>query len=480
VWGSTFPSATATATTTTAPKGDISSATPTINSSSAAPSASSSSAAPITPQAETTAPSSIATSNPISPVAPIDVSAGSDPVFVEDNGLIVVEAESILLTSGDDSLLWQRETDLDGFYGDSFVRFTGNSPSNGKPDGRRSLYFLISHPGQYQLAIRSWKNNTQHDDYSNDCYSRLIGAEGFRGIWTKTYNGFKPNVWTWSTTHYPAKRFDMEPMAPVYNLTQAPAVYELQLAGRSQHYRMDRIVLFHEDLVARGFAQHRTRSESARLTEAPSVSPTAAPTLVPTTSEPSQRPSAVPSASPTTDPPTGAPTFSLAPTVSAAPTHPPTFVSNYFVDAGSSTEDASLWKANKGDRTVYRPGIDIVGAEPFADAEVFRSHRWSAKLTYTFPRLEPGSLFNVTLGFSEMYWCNNQGGGTVGSRIFDANVNDETMLEQFDVLEHTGARCHTAHYESTTTTASNDGSITIQFFSIVDRAMVSLIEVSLL
>jgi len=390
-----------------------------------------------------------------------------------------VEAENVLTND-----LWALDTEYDGFYGEGTAMFLGNAPKGGKPLGRSSLRFFIDNPGRYTMMMRAYKNDTANPDFSNDCYTRLLGFEGYRGVFTKTYNAGQAGTYTWNTKHYPKKRFGLDPLIlPEYNLTQR-GVYELQIAGRSQHFRLDRIVLYNEDHVSRNFAKNYRRVESPVLvpTSPPTLSPSGQPSSAPTASA---EPTAVPTGSrPPSQQPSLAPTASAepsavsseaptaSPSVSSEPTRPPTFATYYLVNAGSPDEDPSLFTANK-DRTFGLEGIEIVGAEPY-DAEFFRTHRWSGKMTYTFPSFLPFSATNVTLGFAEIFDGNCNSGP--GSRVMDVTVNGAPFLTDYDALAG-NVTCRTARLEHGEFPADADGSIAIKFTASSDRPFVSLLEV---
>lgn len=84
----------------------------------------------------------------------------AEPVFQEQNGLVVMEAERV--TPGDN---WVRVTGtqtLEGSHttagatGDACIRFTGNSECGGSASGSMTYKINITNPGQYRLKTRSY------------------------------------------------------------------------------------------------------------------------------------------------------------------------------------------------------------------------------------------------------------------------------------------------------------------------------------
>ncbi|MBD3390652.1 MAG: hypothetical protein GF418_01390 [Chitinivibrionales bacterium] len=159
-----------------------------------------------------------------------------DKVFYEQDGLIVVEAESVDPTSP-----WVLENDNSGFTagftGTGYFHFTGNNESLGDPNGIMTYYLNVTNPGTYYLRIRSNKDPSDGDDtHANDCYVKLVGHDGYQGQFTKTFMSGPRHEWRWHT--------DLDHHGSAFQLPAGDL--EFQIAGRSKNYFYDRFVFFKE------------------------------------------------------------------------------------------------------------------------------------------------------------------------------------------------------------------------------------------
>lgn len=109
---------------------------------------------------------------------------------------------------------------------------------------------------------------------------------------------------------------------------------------------------------------------------------------------------------------------------------------------------------------------DVTDAAPQA---VYQTNR-CGNFTYTIPNLTANANYTVRLHFAETYW------NAAGKRIFNAKLNGQQVLTNFDIFATTGA-AKKAVAEQFTTTANASGTITIQFITVQDNALVSGIEI---
>ena len=203
----------------------------------------------------------------------------SNAPFVEKNGIIVMEAESIPIDTP-----WSYEQALLGYTGSGYYRFDGNSYSTGGAKGRLSYLMNITTTGTYQLLLRSNKN---HPDttWSNDCYVKLKNqTTGLLANLTKTFQSDGRYKWSSKTR----ASIGHTTYRSLYSMPKV-GLYELQISGRSKNFHLDRIVLFKTSLYNETtiMNQSATIPESFRVGQ---VVPTVAPTGVP-----SFKPSSVPS-----------------------------------------------------------------------------------------------------------------------------------------------------------------------------------------
>jgi hypothetical protein len=90
--------------------------------------------------------------------------------------------------------------------------------------------------------------------------------------------------------------------------------------------------------------------------------------------------------------------------------------------------------------------------------------------TYTIPGFGPGSTHTVRLHFAETYFS------ATGSRTFNVSINGTRVLTNFDTVTAAGGK-NTAVVEEFTVPASSTGDYIVSFTSVIDRALISGIEV---
>lgn len=135
-------------------------------------------------------------------------------------------------------------------------------------------------------------------------------------------------------------------------------------------------------------------------------------------------------------------------------------------------ESGTLWEADQyfqGGKTISRP---IPPSAPNRQLYVGERH---GRFTYTIP-VTPGQ-YGATLYFWESWWGEGrQGGGGVGSRIFDVHCNFRPLLERFDILGSTpppNVVQKTFHGLK----PDSEGRLVFSFVPRANRAMVNAIEV---
>jgi len=200
------------------------------------------------------------------PIAPLfacllpALAAGADrpPIFAEEDGILVIEAEATASEPGD----WELRTDIPGYGGDGHLHFTGNREMSGRARSPLRYHFTIATPGTYRLVIRASRNAPEGTpgDQANDCYVRVDGDYASGGGAplailkddTKLF-GAKEDSWKrW------AQRLDRkhEKYDALYEFAEGGR-YILTVHGRSRSFNMDRIVFFHTDSFSLGEAKRR-------------------------------------------------------------------------------------------------------------------------------------------------------------------------------------------------------------------------------
>ena len=187
----------------------------------------------------------------------VHVPAQAREVFLESEGIVVIEAESTTSKPGK----WAGKTDIEGFTGEGYIEYTGNKPAGG-PVGTTLVYFFkIEKAGMYTLQLRAHKRlEGEAPDKCNDAYVRVEGKyeaskdagdkhgedarlEVLRKD-TKLFGG-SAKGWGWAETldlgGHNNKR------NPKY-VFKAGETYALGISGRSQRFNIDRIVFRHESV----------------------------------------------------------------------------------------------------------------------------------------------------------------------------------------------------------------------------------------
>lgn len=173
--------------------------------------------------------------------------SGCDRPFQEKDGVVQMEAEATKLAGN--WILYGDDDEFEyvaGFSGKGCIRFTGNTEVSGPPDSPLSYHFHISTPGVYQVKMRALKAHmeTGEEDKANDCFLKLVGGEGWLGEFTKFVLLDDSYGWYWNVVGEPTHHaFE----APEYSLEAGD--YELQIAGRSKNFFIDRILLFHTETL---------------------------------------------------------------------------------------------------------------------------------------------------------------------------------------------------------------------------------------
>ncbi|MBK1875926.1 hypothetical protein [Pelagicoccus mobilis] len=188
------------------------------------------------------------------------------PAIVGSNGdYIVIEAESAnelgnwVVHQDNSKYEW-----LEGFTGDGCIQFTGNRENSGPPDSILTYRFKVKERGIYRLLAHGLEApmETHEGDKANDCYVRLLGAPKYKGEFTKFVLGGDSYQWSWNI-NLEVGHHMFEP--PIYRLREG--VYQLQIAGRSKNFFLDRFVLYPiaEEPAARSLSLDPVKFEEGKL-----------------------------------------------------------------------------------------------------------------------------------------------------------------------------------------------------------------------
>jgi hypothetical protein len=132
-----------------------------------------------------------------------------------------------------------------------------------------------------------------------------------------------------------------------------------------------------------------------------------------------------------------------------------------YVDSSGNT-----WVPDSG----YTGGTNFTGSSVIAntsDSILYQTVRYG---DFSYNLSVPNGTYNVTLKFAEVYFT------SAGQRVFNVSINGQTVLSNMDIVAKAGAGQKAL--DQTFPVTVQNGSLTVQFTSIVNYAMVSAIQVS--
>lgn len=170
----------------------------------------------------------------------------ADPVYLEDNGLVVIEAErALLMCTEPDKNPFEIRTELPGFTGPGYLYWNGGNRYGGVGSEILRYRIFINKPGRYELTMHVSSKGAERHDYNNDCWLKMDD-----GKWYKTFQS-STEGWRWGG------RFDHHADGkPVAHYELSAGEHILYLSGRSQGFHIDRIHLYLPD-----------RAKDAKLTD---------------------------------------------------------------------------------------------------------------------------------------------------------------------------------------------------------------------
>jgi hypothetical protein len=134
------------------------------------------------------------------------------------------------------------------------------------------------------------------------------------------------------------------------------------------------------------------------------------------------------------------------------------------VEGAAFTADAHV----SGGSTFNVGGQQILNTE---DDVLYQTERYG-NFTYNFP--VANGNYQVVLHFAEIYF-GIDGRAGVGARVFDVKIENNTVLDNYDIMATAGATL-TAQQENFYVAVA-DGQLTVQFINVVNNAKISVIEI---
>lgn len=208
---------------------------------------------------------SAAPSRSSAPARSTSASTSATPgTYLEEDGLIVIEAENTTSNLGQPGSGWLRQTEYDNFTGESYLQFDGNTPVNGQPRQPLEYKFRVEESGLYNFHLRAAKDTSrgQPRDQSNDAFIRVEGdfeagpgphssdgdnasLEDLRRD-VKFFGGLA-NRFNWSSGDHLDLGGEENKRRAVYNF-KAGEEYTLVVSGRSRYFSIDRLVFRRSDV----------------------------------------------------------------------------------------------------------------------------------------------------------------------------------------------------------------------------------------
>ncbi len=169
--------------------------------------------------------------------APQSATAQDAGAFVENNGLVVMEVESV-----ERPFNWKFEDTVEGFVGDGYLRYIGSNHFNEPGIDILEFDVVIINPGEYKMFL--WANHfdAPEPDQNNDAWTKMDD-----GDWIKTVHPGPRQEEGWSFhTQWVEVINGVETFSePTYQLDAG--VHKFYISGRSWNYRMDRVHIWKND-----------------------------------------------------------------------------------------------------------------------------------------------------------------------------------------------------------------------------------------
>ncbi|MFK7843987.1 MAG: T9SS type A sorting domain-containing protein [Rhodothermales bacterium] len=171
-------------------------------------------------------------------------------IFEESGGLIVMETES-----DNPAGSWTLQNNISGALGTGYYEWkSGNSSGgiDGSGQGILSYSVEINQTGTYRFLFRTAApHTTEHNDAwirfpDNDLEAKKANgnsnADLTRNVWFKVYQNKGGDAW-----NFDAHTVDNN-AHQIFAIIDTPGVYRVEMSGRSTMFKVDRFVLFHENV----------------------------------------------------------------------------------------------------------------------------------------------------------------------------------------------------------------------------------------
>uniref|UniRef100_A0A7S4DVS9 Uncharacterized protein n=1 Tax=Lotharella globosa TaxID=91324 RepID=A0A7S4DVS9_9EUKA len=231
----------------------------------------------------------------------------SNPLWEEQNGVIMIEAENIDFAAADNKWTLETSEKEQSFIGYDYLNIEMTSVYKLKKVGKLCYPVKFHTTGWWKFEMRSINGGkTEHNDVfalmsnynwivvrsqDGDVRNSTTARQDLGKAYTKAYRNGKAGTWKWDT-----RTVDFDPHEFFFYVDEPGASTELCVAGRSTVFGIGKLLLFNLDQISAKDARKAKETHECvtqSLTSSPSVSPSASPTASPTSS-PSVSPSVAP------------------------------------------------------------------------------------------------------------------------------------------------------------------------------------------
>jgi hypothetical protein len=152
-------------------------------------------------------------------------------------------------------------------------------------------------------------------------------------------------------------------------------------------------------------------------------------------------------------------------------TPPATKSESYHINCGGQEYMASYGTDYLADQSNLFKGGTVDGQNfeinNSDDDMLYLSNRYGKTFNYSFP--VNNGKYRITLHFAEIYWKSE------GKRIFNVNIENNPILQNFDILKETGTDRRATYKEFVTDV--KDEVLNIDFSAVKDNALISAIDI---
>ncbi len=155
----------------------------------------------------------------------------NDGVFVEENGIIVIEAEDVPLSEG-----WELQYEVERYSGQGYITWVHNTSVEKNNQGLLVYPIYVENAGTYIVKLRNYH---ACEDFTecNDVFIKMNNED-----WQKNFNHTLAE-WDWNS------RQDINHVFSDASYDLKAGRNNLFLSGRSQDFSIDKIAIFREDIA---------------------------------------------------------------------------------------------------------------------------------------------------------------------------------------------------------------------------------------